>query len=474
MISNRAHSNVFTCFVTLAIYVGELIFLLSYPKDGLSSDYLIRTYSLISSFNLVLQVLTLKKRGFSIISPIVLFFIFCYIFHFGQVVAENLFVYDYLNYLDAYMIRDIENLEKTLRVSVISIACTHLGAMMISPHHAIEEQMKTDLDETRERDKCGKVGIVLFTLSTPFRLFIDIKQLIVALSSGYLGAIHAVSVPGVVAAIAGFWYSSLIFIYIEKRRKTILLFGIIYSAISMLTGNRGHQITNLIVMLIVYIKLEGIKLRPKQIFKYSVLIYVGLVFVDVIMSFRKHGISDFISNFSYYIGSSLKTNIVFETVGSFGETLYTPYLVVKGINNNLVNPRVGEAWLYSIFTLFPNIGGLTSNAILYANYPKMLHTMNTIGGSYVGDLYYNLRELYWIGGVVFGCILSKVSRNYDYAIEEKVYSKLIYSIPIILNSFWLVRDSTGNIIRPIVWQIVLSLIILTMINKKSNSIREHS
>ena len=253
--------------------------------------------------------------------------------------------------------------------------------------------------------------------------------------------------------------------YIGNRNKKAFWAGLMYTSFTMLTGNRGHQITNIIVMILVYVHIEKVCLKSKQIMKYGVLAYVALIFIDMIMNFRSVGISHFFDNIGYYLGETLKTNIALETLGSFGETIFTPFLVISQIGKK-ISPIIGESWLCSILTLIPNIGGITTYTNLHSNYPKMLNTSFAIGGSYIGDLYYNVRDGYWCIALLVGFFLCSVSVKYKDAVKNRNYSKLIYYIPVFYNSFWWVRDSVGNLMRPLVWQVLLSWIVLNVYQEK--------
>ena len=94
-----------------------------------------------------------------------------------------------------------------------------------------------------------------------------------------------------------------------------------------------------------------------------------------------------------------------------------------------------------------------------ANFAKMLNSWSAIGGSIVGEMYYNFRELYWIFSILIGILLSKISFKITNGIRENAYAVLLYSIPIFTNLLWWSRDSIGNAIRKIVWVCVCIWII---------------
>lgn len=438
--------------------------------SSLPYDDLLIVFSVIVFINLIVQIGALKIVGIDIVSPLFFFLIFGYVFHFGQILMNNIYKYDYMNYLDVYMKRDLPVLMTTLKVSLNTLNAVFIGALMCTLFMRTSGNILNDLeiDEKKERRVCFQVGLAMFVISTPFRLIIDTTQMIAAIRFGYAGAIHALSMPGVFSALAGFWYSAIILMYVGKDNKKLLWFGVIYTTLTMLTGNRGHQITNILIMVMVYFHVEELKPKINKVVKYGILGYLLLMFIDMIMSFRSVGIRSFFSDFGYYFTQSLQVNIVFETIGSFGETLYTPFLVIKQMGENL-NPFFMEGFIYSLGTLIPDIGGITSYTNVASNFAKMLDTSNAIGGSFIGDLYYNMKGLYWLGGLGVGYLLCKYSIKYKSCTQNRQYSKLIYYIPIFANVFWWVRDSIGNEMRPLVWQIVFSAIIVALFKEKNNS-----
>lgn len=434
-----------------------------YIDNNYSFENVISCFTVVTVVSVIFQLYALKKVGYRLLSPICLFLIFCYVFHFGQVVMQFNYDYDYVNYLSTYM-KNIDVLKDTLKACSNGINFTFFGAVVAKTFQNERSETK-QIDVAFEREICFKVGIALFAISTPIRLYIDGIQLRASMINGYSGAIGAVSWSGVFAAIAGFWYSSLILIYIGKNNKKILWIGMAYTALTMLTGNRGHQITNLIVLAVVYIYNEKISFSIGNIFKYGFLIYVMLVFVDVIMSFRSVGVKAFFSDFAYYLLKSLKSNILFETIGSFGETVFTPYLVLIKLKGYDAPPYF-NAWLNGFVTLFPNIGGLTTAANEASNYPKMLRSAHAIGGSYIGDMLYNAQGAYCVFASIAGFFIGKVSNKLKEAIENCNYSKLLWIIPVFYNCNWWVRDSLGNEMRQIVWQILFSYSFLVFLKKR--------
>lgn len=94
----------------------------------------------------------------------------------------------------------------------------------------------------------------------------------------------------------------------------------------------------------------------KKVIIYILLGFLGLLALDLVFDMRGVGVSDFFSNLGYYIGKALQNNIILETIGSFGETIFTPYLVLCDYGVKF-SPWFGECFVKSIVSIVPDLFG---------------------------------------------------------------------------------------------------------------------
>lgn len=380
--------------------------------------------------------------------------------------------FSYLNYITVYM-TDRMVCVKTLRIIVTCLNMIFLGGILGSGLKLKNNFSKIHLNN-ESKDELFKIAKALLILSFPFRLFIDVRTFIAAIAGGYYGAI-AVQYSGIVDCIAGFWYSAVILYYLGlndvKKKKRFLTFTVCYMLLVMLTGNRGHQVVCLI-MLFVIVLLENKKIDVKKIIYGIILAYAGLVFIDVIYSMRESGIDYFLKNFVTIVSESLRANILFETIGSFGETIFTPYLVIQGIDTGRITPSFGECFYKSVVSIFPTIGTTMACINSEANFPKMLNTWSAIGGSIVGEMYYNFKAAYGVFACVVGAVLAKISYQITDGLKNKKYTVLLYAIPIFTNLIWWCRDSIGNAVRNIVW-ICCCIWVMRRIFRNKTSVKQN-
>lgn len=353
---------------------------------------------------------------------------------------------DYLNYVESYMTNDIY-LRQTLILCVVCINMFFVGGMMMK-YKAPKEYSETT---TINSKNIGKILVFLFF---PFRFVIDGVQVAAAMVGGYMAAnTVTAAIPGVLATLANIWYACIPLYYLElksnKEKKRFLIIVLLYLLATMITGNRGHQMV-CIVSLFIVVLLEQRKLTAKQFVTYGIISILGMYFIDIIYDLRNMGVNAFLKDYSTTVEGTQSSNIVLETLGTFGETIYTPYLVVEGYNSSF-HPFFCECFLKSIVAVIPDVSGAFKDINNEAIFPKMLGTQNAIGGSFAGEMYYNFGSLYWLFSLLIGMLFFAVSNKITQEIKKGYYFQLLLLIPFAVLFVWWVRDAIGNFTRQIVW-----------------------
>lgn len=427
---------------------------------NLSNDNLTE-FSVMLTINFVLQMVTLYIKKVPLYSFFPVFIIFYYVFHFGQVFLIGFFPkyeMDYLNYVESYMTNDVY-LRQTLILCIVCINMFFVGGMMMK-YRAPEEYSETAIVNKKN------VGKILVFLFFPFRFVIDGVQIAAAMVGGYMAAnTVTAAIPGVLATLANIWYACIPLYYLElrsnKEKKRFLIIVLLYLLATMITGNRGHQMV-CIVSLFIVVLIEQRKLTVKQFLTYGIIAVLGMYFIDIIYDLRNMGVNAFLKDYSSSVEGTQNSNIILETLGTFGETVYTPYLVVEGYNSTF-HPFFGECFLKSIVAVFPDVTGAFKDINNEAIFPKMLGTQNAIGGSFSGEMYYNFGSLYWLASLLIGMLFYYVSNKITIEIRKGNYYMLLLLIPFAVLFVWWVRDAIGNFTRQIVW---LGIIVYLLKSKK--------
>lgn len=427
---------------------------------NLSNDNLTE-FSVMLTINFVLQMVTLYIKKVPLYSFFPVFIIFYYVFHFGQVFLIGFFPkyeMDYLNYVESYMTNDVY-LRQTLILCVICINMFFIGGMMLRYKANKEYSGKVIVN-------AKNVGKITFFLFLPFRLLFDGILIVTSAMGGYMAA-QAVNnkVPGVFTALAVLWYACIPLYYLElktnKEKTRFLLIIILYLLASMISGMRGLQMVCIVSLLIVVLT-EQRELKTKQLVIYGIIAVMGMYLIDILYDLRNMGFNEFLKDYSTTLADTRNSNIILETLGTFGETIYTPYLVVEGYNSSF-HPFFGECFVKSIAAVVPDVTGAFKDINSDAYFTRKLGTENAIGGSFAGEMYYNFGSLYWLASLLIGTLFFYVSNKITNEIKKGNYYKLLLLVSFAVLFVWWVRDTVGDFTRKMVW---LAIIIYFLKSKR--------
>jgi len=431
------------------ITIVEYLWLDSVSKQPVDFN----TVSWIITFNLLGQLFTLSQKKEPMVSFFTAFIVFYYVFHFGQVVLLGLFPkyeYDYMNYVTSYMTNETI-LHETLKLCIICINMFFIGGLILRYKANDEYSGKVILN-------AKNIGKITFFIFFPFRLLFDGILIVSSAMGGYMAAqsINTV-IPGVFAALAALWYATIPLYYIElksnKEKKRFLIIILLYLLLSMISGMRGLQMVCIVSLFIIVLS-EQKKLKKKQIILYGIIGVLGMYFIDILYDLRNVGLNAFLKDYSSAFEDSRNTNIVLETLGTFGETVYTPYLVVEGYNSSF-HPFFGECFIKSIGAVIPDVTGVFKDFNNDAYFARRLGTENAIGGSFAGEMYYNFGSLYWLASLLIGMLFIYVSNKISIEMKKGNYYQLLLLIPFAVLFIWWVRDTVGDFTRKIVWMAII-------------------
>ncbi len=432
------------------------------------SEEALKAASLTAILNCFFQLFTLKVIKAPVLSFFSVFIVFLYLFHFGQAVTAAFFdhlAFSLPNYISHYMTNK-NAAWRSLCVSLFSIGMIYSGGVLFgNPNHytvKYDRKMRSEAAGYRSYQTCYYMGRALFIIGTPFQVYYDLRRLQAAMLGGYTGARSVESASGVFGVIASFMYVSIPLIYLtiesRKKRKIFLIAMLAYMCVTMLSGNRGHQVVNIVAVLLVVWFASDMKLSPWNVIKWCVIIFVGLVFLNLIFDIRKYGISYMFDHFAASLGAALENNIVVESLHNFGSTIFTPYLVISGYGTTYT-PFFGETYLKSIVSVIPDVFHTFAAINNQAVFSRVLETAHAIGGSFIAELYYNFGSGYWIASFLFGAVYVRISDKIMSAVRSGHYRVVCLFLPFMSYSLWWVRDTVGGITRPVVWLLLVYYVI---------------
>ena len=430
------------------VVFAEYLLLPTYSEVPTDTYY--TSISILMCLNLGITTVLIHKMDGTLGTFFYAFVTFYYVFHFGQVFMLGLFPwydYNYVNYITTYMERSPEYLYQTINLSIHCINFFVLGGLMNSKGINIMRMPSV---------KYVNIGKKLFWILFVFRISVDTTQIILAYAFGYHATFGSTIGGGIVSSLANMWYGvvPLLILEIKDRsaQKRAILYVTVYIVISMLTGNRGHQMTCLIGMAIVYLTINNVNV--KNVIKYGVFGILALYLLDFIYEMRNMGIENFLGDIDGTLAALTGTNIIFETVGTFGETIFTPFLTLQELSYQL-NPFFGETFVKSLVAVVPDVTGDLKDINNEAIYQKNLGTDFTIGGSLAGEMIYNFKEFYPLFTVAIGYFYKRLSNNVNCSLRGGRYTELLISLPVCILLLWWVRDSIGNMTRQIIWLYII-------------------
>ena len=433
------------------IYIVSIIFL-TLPI-GLFADQEMNMYiSIVALAELIGAIYVLRRQEYSFFSLPVLFVSFTTIFHFGEAFLLAAGRYDLFSFTNIELAESMRTYNFANLFALLVEAVTVFGITLILP-----QQSKTVLEdekrETEELDKAFLIGIILFVIGI-IPTYMNYSQQIRYIMAGniYAGIRETVDL-GPIALFAIFYQVGIFLMLIgsknhKLRAKIILGLAIAFEAVCMLSGNRASQILKIIALLFIYYRLIQ-KITPKKIIVFFIAGYFTVIVLYFISAYRNANIADL---------SLLKSRFI---EVSTGEPLLK-LLAQLGSNLNVValafvsipayhNFNYGLTYIVSWCAIYPNTGGLLGNIPNMYAFLNYLNTDLPLGGSYVGELYFNFGWFGIIFAIFVGMFIGWASSRIENAIKQKKWIQLGPYMVLFYSLLWWVRDYFSGWIFKTVW-----------------------
>jgi hypothetical protein len=100
-----------------------------------------------------------------------------------------------------------------------------------------------------------------------------------------------------------------------------------------------------------------------------------------------------LSRFIEFFIESMSGSVFLKILGEFGGTIIT--LCYSMMYFPSYAPfQYGKNYIFSLFTIFPNVGGVLNEGLKTSTYTLMLPSdvSRFLGGSYIGELYYSFES----------------------------------------------------------------------------------
>ena len=448
-----------TKFMMVVLFCGQL--LVNLMLIAYRVDFSYTQMSVLAITETVIDIIVLKTIcSFPVVSIPNIFAFFSLMFHCGQLIKEGFNIegtvplpFEY--YGDAMTIQKSFTfflLSQTVYFIAVGISCGKL-----------QKEKKVN---KRQAD-ISVYGKILVLIGVIPRLYIDILSLVGARANGYEG-VYSIYFPQAIQSIAFFFDAGLFFLLYaqtdRRKQKFYLVAVIVYKCIMMSTGARQDKVAFLLVWLYVYFFIIN-KITVKKLALLVVVCIAGFMFVSAIGTIRVNDTVSLSQTLSL-LQSGTMNNVIGGALGEFGsafDTLevaikYTPSEIPFGWGKSYV------AGLLSIIPLLVNQIPSLAKAVIFVNQlPK--HVTFALGGSFLGELFYNFSWFGIIGSFVVGAFITKLHNGIVDDSSCDIFYKAWYSI-LATAMILFVRGYFTDMMQKLVWTYIAIYIIRMYLAKR--------
>ena len=313
-----------------------------------------------------------------------------------------------------------------------------------------------------------QMGVICTLIGIGPRLYIDYQQILTQINGDYLESLDQLSQYGIVNILAQFFYVgilTLIFISdTNKWRARVLLCTVsFWEVITMLSGGRIYAISLIIAMIYIYVaRVE--KPTKKQVVVAFILIYFLCSIFTTVSSIRVGGSISFETLSQSLINSFGKDNPIISTLVEMGGTFMSLGLSIDNFPS-YNSYGYGKSYISSVLSVIP----------LYENYIADINDLIfiygfrshlTLGGSWLGEAYYNFS---WFGCLVclfVGKFIAKFENIIKIDEKNNCYFGSIFIVTFIFYIILYTRDYFYRFATTIqVFLVVFVISILPVIKK---------
>lgn len=448
-----------TKFMTVVLFCGQL--LVNLMLIAYRVDFSYTQMSVLAITETVIDIIVLKTIcSFPAVSIPNIFAFFSLMFHCGQLIKEGFNIegtvplpFEY--YGDAMTIQKSFTfflLSQTVYFIAVGISCGKL-----------QKEKKVN---QRQAD-VSVYGKILVLIGVIPRLYIDILSLVGARANGYEG-VYSIYFPQAIQSIAFFFDAGLFFLLYaqtdRRKQKFYLVAVIVYKCIMMSTGARQDKVAFLLVWLYVYFFIIN-KITVKKLALLVVVCIAGFMFISAIGTIRVNDTVSLSQTLSL-LQSGTMNNVIGGALGEFGsafDTLevaikYTPSEIPFGWGKSYV------AGLLSIIPLLVNQIPSLAKAVMFVNQlPKQVTF--ALGGSFLGELFYNFSWFGIIGSSVVGAFITKLHNGIVDDSSCDIFYKAWYSI-LATAMILFVRGYFTDMMQKLVWTYIAIYIIRMYLAKR--------
>lgn len=403
-----------------------------------------KVWIISSLFILIFSYFYIKMEKGRLLTFMTIFLTLSYVLHMGQYIVIEFFSYD-SNFLNAP--------NKVTCSSILFINICHISFVIGSTKLTRRKKKISTLFLYRlDKQILYYIGCFCIVCGVVPRLYIDINQMLLQINGNYSESLEQMTQYGWISILAQFFYVGvLILIFLSNsnvfRARIILFIVCLWEIFTMLSGGRIYAISFIISMIYIYcLRVE--KPTIKTIIIIGVIVYFGCIIMNIVADMRVTG------------GFSLN-NVIKEVKDSFGKD--NPIILfiaemggtMKSMLYSVINfpayseYAYGRSYIESIITAIPfadSILPIDDNHLVFI---KHFRSSSYLGGSWLGEAYYNFSWLGFIVCYLWGKWIGKFENIFAEDTIENNYSRTLVILTFIFYIITYTRDYFARFATPI-------------------------
>lgn len=415
-------------------------------------------YDVITYLSLIQLIYNLycatKKRG-NYMLVYVIFISLAYLFHFGQAIITS---FSFEDVYEEKNVASMTSLSLLLSAELFSMLC--FAFISFAYMIAKENKRQSSNDISIYYGRLRKLSIIIIVITLLPMLYIDINKMIALRLGGYEATYEVYQTGigkylGLLSVFCKPSISLLLLSYSKEIRKATIVFLIatLYFVIMMFTGDRGTYMIFILTNVFIFLKfVSQPKLSTYLLFGAGAIVI--MIIVTVISKFRY---SDFSTDSVQLILEERSDDgFIYSTLREFGGTVLSLVHVINYVPHP-VSFNYGMTYLASILGISPWLpegvaDAIQNNVSFIHAIPNSAANYESLGGSFLGELYYNFGWLSPLFAFFIGKFLYYVDSCFDKRKNILSVACLIVLLPYL---FLWVRDFFNVMIMVSFWFYVL-------------------
>lgn len=406
----------------------------------------------------------LRKK---IVSVAYIFVALSFLFHMGQVILHAFFKdYNYIvtDFLKMYP----EELTKSALLFSINIIQIVVLFILLSTDSRKKREKRQPRFHKINNEQLKLIGWIMCIITIPMK-FIYIKTAINIVRDDTYVSSTVPGFSGVYIQISNFCIIAFVvmlfaYSYNKVKQKIILCIGLLFFLWSMLSGGRMYGVTSILILLLCYVHLSSTKVRFNSV---TIIVAFGILLLQIITSItyirttHNFNITSLV-HYAFNPSNNFFLKVLDEFGGTQGTVIFTFDEVPRYLNFHKGKSYI-KAWLLVGF----NINGMLNQVSREIAYTMLLSKKFNLGGSYIGELYYNFGHFSYIFGAFIGVVIGKLSEISEYCLEKGLAIEFALIVMPIYSSISWIRGYFDSFPRAFVWGAIFVLC-LYLISSKLN------